>query len=266
MNRIRQISLRPRVGAPVFGNRFGDRKALAATLGLALALLGTACSKDAAQQAKTGKDGKYVATRSKTLTSGAEQASDAARCDGNAALHEVSEYDTSGDDQPDVRKVFLRVGEGTLARLVLICRESDLNADGNKDVVRSYSEEGRPLREEADRNFDGRMDELTIFQEGQILRQEFDTNNDAKIDTKIYFDAGKPLRAERDLTGRSTAERWQPDRWEYYEDGRVVRMGTDLDGDGTVDRWDRDVNFRRGPDLSNAPASKEPTPTPDTSS
>jgi hypothetical protein len=231
-----------------------------------LALLAPACSKDAEKAAKTNKDGKLVATRSTTLTSGAEQTADAAKCAGTAAQYEVSEYDTSGDEHPDVRKVFLRVGEGTLARLVLVCRESDLNADGNKDVVRSYSEEGRPLREEADRNFDGRMDELTLFQEGQILRQEFDANNDGKIDTKIFFDGGKPLRTERDLTGRSTADRWQPDRWEYFEDGRVVRMGTDLDGDGKVDRWDRDVNFRRGPDLSNAPASNEPTPEPDSAS
>jgi hypothetical protein len=239
---------------------------LSAVLLASLAGGSGACGKDAENAAKTSKDGKTVATRSKTLTSGAEQAVDSAKCDGQAAQHEVSEYDTSGDEQPDVRKVFLRVGEGTLARLVLICRESDLNADGNKDVVRSYSEEGRPLREEADRNFDGRMDELTLFQEGQILRQEFDANNDGKIDTKIYFDAGKPLRTERDLTGRSSSDRWQPDRWEYFEEGRVVRMGTDLDGDGKVDRWDRDVNFRRGPDLSNAPASNEPTPQPDSAS
>ena len=99
------------------------------------------------------------------------------------------------------------------------------------------------------------MDEVTIFQEGKILRQEFDYNSDAKVDTKVYFDAGKPLRAERDLTGRSTVERWQPDRWEYFEEGRVVRMGTDLDGDGKVDRWDRDASLRRGPDMSDAPST-----------
>jgi len=180
-------------------------------------------------------------------------------CDPKDNHHEVSEYDTSGDDKPDVRKVFLRVGEGALARLVLICRESDLNADGRKDVVRYYTDEGRPLREEADRNFDGKMDELTFFQEGQILRQEFDTEGDGKVDTKVFFDAGKPLRAERDLKARSTAERWQPDRWEYYEDGRVVRMGTDLDGDGKVDRWDRDsALLRRESDLSQTPAATDP--------
>jgi hypothetical protein len=181
-------------------------------------------------------------------------------CDSKDDHHEVSEYDTSGDDRPDVRKVFLRVGEGALARLVLVCRESDLNADGRKDVVRYYNDEGRPLREEADRNFDGKMDELTFFQEGQILRQEFDTQGDGKVDTKVFFDAGKPLRAERDLTTRSTPDRWQPDRWEYYEEGRVVRMGTDLDGDGKVDRWDRDSSMlRREPDLSQTPAAADST-------
>lgn len=183
----------------------------------------------------------------------------ASHCTGGDARHEVSEYDTSGDDQPDVRKVFLRIGEGALARLVLVCRESDLNADGRKDVVRYYNDEGRPLREEADRNFDGTMDELTYFQEGQILRQEFDTQGDGKVDTKIFFDNGKPLRAERDLSARSTADRWQPDRWEYYEEGRVVRMGTDVDGDGKVDRWDRDSTMRRGPDLGeSSPAASDP--------
>jgi hypothetical protein len=193
--------------------------------------------------------------RSASIASGTEAQDQAQKCQGEGDRHEVSEYDTSGDDRPDVRKVFLRVGDGSLARLVLVCRESDLNSDGSKDVVRYYTDEGRPLREEADRNFDGRMDELTLFQEGLVLRQELDANFDGKVDTKIFFDAGKALRSERDMAGRSTADHWQPDRWEYYENGHVVRMGTDVDGDGKVDRWDRDVSIRRGSDLSAAPAT-----------
>jgi hypothetical protein len=218
-----------------------------------------ACSKQDAQVRANSAVDAQGHMRSKSLSSaGIEQATYDAKCQGNNAKYEVSEYDTSGDGKPDVRKVFLRVGEGTLARLVLVCRESDLNADGNKDVIRYYSEEGRPLREESDRNFDGRMDEITVFQEGQILRQEFDNTNDGKVDTKIFFDKGKALRAERDLNNRSAGDRWQPDRWEYFEDGRMMRMGTDLDGDGKVDRWDRDMNLRRGPDLSSAPAGNDP--------
>ncbi|MCB9597327.1 MAG: hypothetical protein H6719_31675 [Sandaracinaceae bacterium] len=166
---------------------------------------------------------------------------DQGRCDTTAPDREASEYDTSGDDHPDVRRVFRRVGTPPLVRLILACREADLNGDGVKDVVRYYNDEGRPLREEADRNFDGTMDMITYFQEGRIIRQEEDSNGDGRVDTKIFYEHGHMVRTERDLAGRSTPTHWQPDRWEYFEEGRMVRMGTDLDGDGNVDRWDRDA-------------------------
>jgi hypothetical protein len=168
----------------------------------------------------------------------------ATRCEVGAD-RESSEYDTSGDHVPDVRKVFKVMGTPPTVRLVLVCRESDLNADGKKDVVRYYNDEGRPMREEADRNFDGMMDEVTYFQDGQIVRKEVDSDANGIVDLKTFFDAGKPQRAEADLAGRSTASEWKPNRWEYFEANRMVRMGTDLDGDGRVDRWDRDEEFKR---------------------
>lgn len=167
------------------------------------------------------------------------------RCDSDTPDREVSEFDTSGDDTPDVRKVFLRLGTLSDLRLVLICRESDINADGVKDVIRYYTDEGRPLYEEADRNFDGRMDELAFFENGRLARRETDVDYDGRIDTKVWFASGAMVRSERDLNGRSTPTEWRPDRWEYFEDSRMVRMGTDLDGDGSVDRWDRDEEYRR---------------------
>lgn len=182
--------------------------------------------------------------RSRSVAGAGDRASNAnaqGRCDATAANREVSEYDTSGDENPDVRKVFLQVGRAPLIRLVLICREADLNADGTKDIVRYYNDEGRPLREEADRNFDGQMDEIAFFENGRVARSESDTNADGKVDTKIFYERGQPVRSERDMGGRSTPERWQPDRWEYFEEGRMVRMGADVDGDGVVDRWDRDA-------------------------
>lgn len=208
---------------------------------------------------KENKDAKPGADVSKSFaTSGGEgegeTAAPATQC-GAGKGREVSEYDTSGDGKPDVRKVFLKVGEGPLSRLVMLCRESDVNADGIKDVVRYYNNEGAPLREEADRDFNGKMDQVTYFQEGQIQRQEFDSQGDGKVDTKLFFDKGRPLRAERDLSARSTPDKWRPDRWEYYEQGRMVRMGTDLDGDGKVDRWDRDMATRRQLDLGSGNTS-----------
>jgi hypothetical protein len=174
------------------------------------------------------------------------------RCDSTVKGREFSEYDTSGDDVPDVRKVFVRIGDANTSRLVLICREADVNHDKVKDIVRVYDDEGRPLREDADRNFDRKYDQTTIFQTGEVVAQTFDDNFDGKTDTKIFFNRGAPMRAERDLSGRSTAEQWQPDRWEYFEGGKLVRMGTDTDGDTRVDHWDRDSAWKRAQEAAQA--------------
>jgi hypothetical protein len=203
---------------------------------IALALLG-ACKASVSTKTKTSGD------RAAAL-SGDVKGSGGERCDATKVNREVSEYDTSGDGVPDVRKVFLNAGTGVDARLVTICRESDINGDGKKDVIRYYDDEGRSLREESDRNFDGKMDVVLVFQDGKIVRKELDENRDGRVDTKIFLDNGKPVRAERDLAGRSTDQKWQPDRWEYYEEDQMVRMGTDLDGDQRVDRWDRDHEFK----------------------
>lgn len=163
-------------------------------------------------------------------------------CDATQQGREVSEYDTSGDDLPDVRRVFKRMGEDGYTRLVMICRESDLNADGRKDVVRYYNDEGRPIREESDRNFDGQMDTVFFFQEGKVVRQEVDESGDGRVDTKIYYDKGAPIRAERDTRSNASGT-FVTTQFEYYEGGRTVRVGTDFDADGKVDRWDRDTEW-----------------------
>jgi len=207
-------------------------------LGLALAVLGMCACGASKPKVLTGAAGRAQSMSADVKGTGGE------RCDASKPDREVSEYDTNGDGTPDVRKVFLSIKGGVETRLVLICRETDVNGDGKKDVIRYYDDEGRSLREEADRNFDGKMDQLLVYQNGQVAREELDGNYDGKIDTKIFYDGGKPQRAERDLSGHSTAAQWKPDRWEYYEDNQMVRMGTDLDGDGRVDRWDRDLGFK----------------------
>lgn len=194
-----------------------------------------------------GSDDKAKETLTEIGEDGVERLADQGRCGTEGEDLEVSEYDTSGDDHADVRKVFRRFGKGRLTRLVMICREVDLNADGRKDLVRFYDDEGSPIREEADRDFDGTYDAVLYFDNGQIQREEVDASGNGRVDTKIFFENGKPLRSERDLAGRSTDKTWRPDRWEYFEDERLVRIGTDLDGDGKVDRWDRDEAYRPKP-------------------
>jgi hypothetical protein len=208
-----------------------------------------ACSASLSTRSTTGQD-RASALSADVKGTGGE------RCDASQPSREASEHDTSGDGRPNVRKVYLSTGDGVDGRLVMICRETDVNGDGRKDVIRYYDDDGRSLREEADRNFDGKMDIVLVFQDGKVVRKELDENHDGRIDTKLFFDAaGKLLRAERDLAGRSTESRWQPDRWEYYEDGRMVRMGTDLDGDHKVDRWDRDLEYRAAKEAAEAAAA-----------
>jgi hypothetical protein len=179
------------------------------------------------------------------------------RCDASLPGREVSEYDTSGDNVADIRKVYMSLGSGVETRLVMICRETDLNSDGQKDVIRYYDDEGRSLREESDRDFDGKMDLALVFQDGQVVRKEMDEDGDGILDTKIFYEGGNPEHAERDLEGRSTQVDFRPNRWEYYEDRRIVRMGTDLDGDAKVDRWDRDAELQEKKEEAEAAAARE---------
>jgi hypothetical protein len=207
----------------------------------------TACGGAAAERPRA-----ETARPQRVLAQATLKGADAARCDSTVKGREFSEYDTSGDDVPDVRKVFVRAGDATASRLILICREADVNHDGLIDVIRIYDDDGRPTREDSDRNFDGTVDQVTLYQSGEVVQHEFDNNFDGRVDTKVFYSKGQPVRAERDLTGRSTDTHWLPDRWEYFEGGKLVRMGTDLDGDSRVDRWDRDADWKRAQDAAKA--------------
>ena len=237
--------------------RHSTQRVISSCVAAAMVTLG-ACGGSAKGKAKTAHD-RAVALGTDSKGTGGE------RCDASRAAREVSEYDTTGDGRPDVRKVYMGLGEGADLRLVMICRETDVNSDGKKDVIRYYDDDGRSLREEADRDLDGRMDIAKVFQDGQVVRKELDENHDGTIDTKIFMQNSKPLRAERDLAGRSKGDAWHPDRWEYYEEGRIVRMGTDLDGDARVDRWDRDLEWKSAAEQQSAalepPAEGEAEPT-----
>lgn len=180
-----------------------------------------------------------VAIRNPATVGTATSRDDHRRCDATGAGRSASEYDTNADGVPDVRKVFQIVGEGQEAHSVLICREVDLNHDGTKDVFRFYSDTGRTLREEEDRDFDNRIDVITFFDGGEVVRREFDTNGDGMVDMRMYYRDHRPYRAERELQTDNAAD-FRPDYWEFYDTrGHVVRIGTDYDHDGRADRWDR---------------------------
>jgi len=153
---------------------------------------------------------------------------------------ESSEVAGPGSVQPNVRRVYQVVGTGEDQHKVLICREIDTNFDGVKDVVRRYNDKGESLSEEADANYDGRIDTWIMFVKGRLAEVKLDTNADGSPDEWKYYSGGKLSRATRD-----TNRDGKPDVWEIYRDGTLERMGVDVDGDEHVDRWDHDNELRR---------------------
>ena len=201
----------------------------------AIALLSTA----AACGAPAGNTNRNLVRRNVTHIDSATSREDRSRCDATQPGRNASEYDTNGDGVPDVRKVYQMMGEGAETRSVLVCREVDLNHDGTKDMFRFYNEEGRTLREEEDRDFDGRIDVISFFENGEVVRREMDTNGDGQVDMRVFYRDRQPYRAERETNADHDPE-FHPDYWEFYDShGHVLRMGWDYDHDGRADRWDR---------------------------
>ncbi|MBX3127293.1 MAG: hypothetical protein KF718_11295 [Polyangiaceae bacterium] len=153
---------------------------------------------------------------------------------------EVIETTGPGAFQPNIRRVFAIVGEGEETRRVLLCREVDTNLDGVKDVVRLYNDRGEATGEQADTNYNGRIDTWISFSRGRVSKVQVDTNGDGKPDQARFYVDGKLSRLQRDTNFNG-----KMDVWEIYEGGRLQRMGVDLDHDGIVDRWDRDEELAR---------------------
>jgi len=166
---------------------------------------------------------------------------DQSRCEWRGREdREASETAGPGSITPNVRRVWQVTGIGEDRRKVLVCREIDTNFDGVKDIVRRYNETGESLHEEADSNFDGRVDTWITFSKGRLAEVKLDTDGNGTPDEWKFYSGGKLARIKRD-TNRDT----KPDVWEIYQDGRLERMGVDLDGDERVDRWDHDNELRR---------------------
>lgn len=197
-------------------------------------------------------------------------ADDRSMCDWkNKPELEVSETAGPGALRPNVRRVYKTFGEGDTRHKSIVCREVDTNLDGLKDVVRTFNAKGEALHEEADRNFDGKIDVWVSFVNGRMSEEDIDSNFDGKIDVwKRYVD-GDLVQIKRDTNGDG-----KPDVWEAYIKGKLDRMGVDTNMDGHVDRWDRDVVAQRAADeaeikargamtAADAGAPVDPTAAPD---
>ena len=186
------------------------------------------------------------------VQSGAVVKDDHSRCEYRGrADREAVETAGPGALQPNVRRVYQIVGTGESMHKVLVCREIDTNLDGIKDIVRTYSEKGDSLHEEADTNYDNKIDIWTTFAVGRIGKEEIDSNFDGRPDIWKYYVAGHLSRIQRDTNGDG-----KPDQWEFYTNGKLERVGIDVDFDGHVDRWDRDQTMRLAEEAAEASQSQ----------
>jgi len=174
------------------------------------------------------------------------------------ADREAVETAGPGAVQPNVRRVYQMVGAGESMHKVLICREIDTNLDGVKDIVRTYNEKGESLHEQADTNYDGRIDTWITFAGGRISKEELDTNFDGNPDVWKYYVGGQLVRIQRDIN-----QDGRPDRWEFYTAGKLERVGSDLDFDGHVDRWDHDEVARQAAEAAERDQGAKTAPTND---
>jgi len=165
---------------------------------------------------------------------------DRSMCDWrNKPELEVSETSGPGALKPNVRRVYKTFGEAETRHKALICREIDTNLDGIKDVVRTFNSRGEAQHEEADTNYDGKIDVWMNFVAGRLAEEDEDANHDGKPDVWKYYVSGQLSRIKRDRNGDGS-----PDVWEIYTRGKLERMGVDESFDGHVDRWDRDEQVR----------------------
>ena len=204
-----------------------------ASIASALVALAVAC----------GSANTDVATTTKPTTKDPNNwpADDRSMCDWkNKPELEVNETAGPGALKPNVRRVYKTFGEGESRHKSLICREIDTNLDGIKDVVRTFNAKGEAVHEEADTNYDGKIDSWISFINGRLAEEDLDTNGDGKIDVWKYYIDGVLSRVKRDthFTGK-------PDVWEIYNKGHLERMGVDTQHTGHVDRWDRDQEVQR---------------------
>ncbi len=142
----------------------------------------------------------------------------------------VKRYDLNGDGVPDVWEIYSEENK----KLKLLRKESDLDFDGQIDMVQYFDDRGRIVKDEMDTDFDSRMDIRTYYENGKITSREINTEFDDAPDLIKYYEDNALIRIERDTDNDARI-----DVWEIYEDGAFKQIGKDLNNDGQPDDWQR---------------------------
>ncbi len=179
-----------------------------------------------------------------------QRADDESRCEFKGRDdRDVQESSAPGMIVPNVRRVYGYIGAGTERRRILLCREVDTNFDGVKDLMRTYGDNGEKLTEQADSDYNGKIDTWITFGKTRPAKIEVDKSGDGKPDEVRFYTDGVLTRIQRDTNGDE-----KPDIFEVYRDGHLERMGVDANFDGQVDVWHRDEGRSREDEADEASA------------
>ncbi|MFQ5656988.1 MAG: hypothetical protein ACE5G5_05560 [Candidatus Methylomirabilales bacterium] len=138
----------------------------------------------------------------------------------------------------------------------LVRKERDVNGDKLPDVIRTYDETGKLVRQDEDSRLDGQMDTWTYYENGHPARKESDTNGDGRVDLWAYYSgAGDVVRTEADTDhdrhrdrvvayskGEMVEEKLyirgqnSPRLIVTYRNGQPSRKVEDTSGNGRIDR------------------------------
>ena len=101
-------------------------------------------------------------------------------------------------------------------------------------VKASEARQIRPKEVKIDRNYDGVIDRIEVYDtKGLITRVEADVNGDGKIDETVHYENGIPVKGEKDANGDG-----KPETILVYDNkGAIIRSETDSNGDGKLDEW-----------------------------
>ena len=89
-------------------------------------------------------------------------------------------------------------------------------------------------RDESDLDFDGEVDMVVFYPGDQVSRKELRIRGGSeRADIVKYYKDGQLDYLEGDRDGDGTL-----DYWEHYSEGQIVRTGRDTTGDGEPDEWE----------------------------
>lgn len=133
---------------------------------------------------------------------------------------------------------------------------TDYNHDGVLDDKWTYAPGGRAVKNEVDRNLDGKIDYVLVMgRSGTADYTDFDDNFDGIFESKTTYRRGNPYLIEVDTDGDGYRDfktnfvngavvsneyihppTGLPQRMEYFKLGKITHAETDTDKDGKMDK------------------------------